>query len=283
MSHDGPEALDAVVGPFLPADFAALGVVSIAPLVTGEGDDVGETCLGTGVDRLPRPGDDLLMIARIVEAAHKGHPRHAVGGNGANQVVLFQDAPVLGRDNFHGRTTQVARLPAGPFQVPSLPGSIEAPENHGLPDTAIDHRPGLRSFRFGRQTRQSGRRPDNRQPAQQLTAIEKTLLGMVIIHDFVLARIAREMPRSNYDLPSGVTTFEGTTNHKVHQGHKEKSFFVSLVLFVVYEDSLLRQHQIDHPAAADVRARSAAIAQDGRVAAVTGPTVATAVRPRRRA
>jgi hypothetical protein len=54
-------------------------------------------------------------------------------------------------------------------------------------------------------------------------------------------------------------------NHKVHQGHKQ-CFFVFFVLFVVYERSLLPQHQIHHPAAADVRARFAAMAQDVRVA-----------------
>ncbi len=166
MLNDGPEALDAVVRALLPADFAALGIIGVAPLVTAEGDDVGETRLGTGVDRLPRPRDDFLMIARIIEAAHKGHPRHAVGGNGANQVVLFKDAPVLGRDNFHRWTSQVPRLPAGPFHVPSLPRGVEAPEHHRLPDAAIDHRPGLRSCRRGRQTRQSGRRSRNRQTTQ---------------------------------------------------------------------------------------------------------------------
>jgi len=35
-----------------------------------------------------------------------------------------------------------------------------------------------------------------------------------------------------------------------------------LWLFVVYEHSLLPQHQIDHPAAAGVWARAAAMAQD---------------------
>jgi hypothetical protein len=35
---------------------------------------------------------------------------------------------------------------------------------------------------------------------------------------------------------------------------------VFFVLFVVYETSLLPQHEINHPAAADVRSRSAAMA-----------------------
>src|SRR5262249_16940254 len=129
----------AIVRAIGPADLAALGIVGIAPLVAGEGDDGRDIGLGTGVDGLAGAIDYCLVIARIVEATHEWSAGHAVGCDRAGEVVLAQHFPLIRRYDLDRLAAQIARHPASALQVPAIAHCVEAPEDHRLANSAVDN------------------------------------------------------------------------------------------------------------------------------------------------
>ena len=63
---------------FLSGDFAAGGIEGIQPFVAGEGDDVGNGELGAAIDDVFGAREDLLVMARIVQAFDEHGIGHAV-------------------------------------------------------------------------------------------------------------------------------------------------------------------------------------------------------------
>src|SRR5262249_9992927 len=128
------EALDAVPGPLIAADFARLGIIGLLPLVAGEGNDARHSGLSALVNHLLHAREQFRMKIGIVETAFEGRAWHAIGGNGAGEPVLFEHTPVLGSDNLDRDAAELLSGLASLFNVPFLAGAVEAPENDRLLD-----------------------------------------------------------------------------------------------------------------------------------------------------
>src|SRR5205823_3625780 len=78
IAGDLLERLDAVGGRLVAGNGAARGIVGVPPLVAGEGDDVREAGIGTGIDHLLGAGDDLVVIAGVIVPLGERHAADAV-------------------------------------------------------------------------------------------------------------------------------------------------------------------------------------------------------------
>src|SRR5439155_12545732 len=106
------------------------GVVGDVFAKAGEGDDVGKTILGAGVDRLAHLLDAHVVVLRIVHSLVEP----VTAGNGADQAVFFQRRPILGIDQLDALATEVDGDLAHFLDVPVL---LKTPLHDGLVDGAF--------------------------------------------------------------------------------------------------------------------------------------------------
>src|SRR5262249_18509804 len=122
----------AVVRTFVRRNRPALGVVGIGPLVAGERNDGWNPRLGAGVDHGSHPGDYLFVVLRVVEALYEGRAWHAVGRQGADQPVLFQNRPVRRPDYLDGKQAEFSCDRAGFLDAPYFTRLVQPPDDARL-------------------------------------------------------------------------------------------------------------------------------------------------------
>ena len=109
--------------------------------VTSEGDNVGTTEVGGGINGLAGRFDNHVVVFRIVEPLDEGRAFHRNRRYGAGQTMLFENRPMLG---FYQLNAFATKLVGRRTHFLSTPVLGEAPRHNGLIDATL-----LYPHRFG--------------------------------------------------------------------------------------------------------------------------------------